>query len=344
MACSTPRHASSGVREAALIARLRALATHKAARGLRDDAAVWMPPLGRELVLTVDTVVEGVHFPRGDWTGVMWKALAASLSDVAAMGGVSAGVLASVGGAWGQDVGLVAAQVRGESGASGDRSEGALLADFGAALSHFNVMLWGGDTVRSAAGSPGLSISITAIGTVDRGRALARSGAQPGDELWVSGTIGDAGLGLAIALGQAPPDRFLLRRYRRPEPRLALGPALLGVVSACMDVSDGLLIDAARLAEASEAGIAIDLAAVPLSPAARARTAGEAGLLDRATAGDDYELLFTAPAAAADRVLAAAAAAKTAVARVGRVTPGAGLQVLGEAGREMAVTRMGWEH
>jgi thiamine-monophosphate kinase len=206
------------------------------------------------------------------------------------------------------------------------------------ALTHFDVALWGGDTIG---GVTTTVLGLTAIGTVEPGLALGRAGAQPGDALWVSGTIGDAGLGLAIARGDAPADAALLARYRRPQPRLALGRGLGGVATAGMDVSDGVLIDAERLAAASGVGLAIDLAALPVSAAARARGGGDdAALLALATAGDDYELLFTAPPA----VDVPALAGKTPVTRIGTVVAGAGLQLRGRAGPLPLPARRGWEH
>ncbi|MCA3254564.1 MAG: thiamine-phosphate kinase, partial [Alphaproteobacteria bacterium] len=150
------------------------------------------------------------------------------------------------------------------------------------------------------------------------------------------------GLGLAIARGDAAPDKALLARYRRPEPRLALGQALGGVATAMMDVSDGLLIDAGRMAAASGVAVEIDLTAMPVSEAARARIAlGDEALLALATAGDDYEVLFAASDAAAVR--AAAAAAKTPVTAIGRIVEGAGLRVSGRGGL-LTPDHLGWEH
>ena len=311
------------MRERALIAELLApLATHPAARGLGDDAAVWLPPLGRELVLTHDTIACGVHYLRGDPpSDIAWKLLAVNLSDLAAMGATPAGVLLGV--------------------TLGDEDDDWLrefAAGLGRALTHFEVALFGGDTVRWGGAAV---LGCTAVGHVERGAALGRSGASAGDEVWVSGTVGDAGLGLAVARGEAEPDKHLRNRYRRPDPRLALGRALAGRASACMDVSDGLLIDAERLAAASGVGIEIDLHAVPLSAAAVARAGdGEAARLAAATAGDDYELLFTAPPGAGIEALATA---KVPLARVGRVVAAGGLKVFGGAGA-LVPGRLGWEH
>ncbi len=300
-----------------IAAHLAPLATTTAARGLVDDAAVWAPPLGRELVFTHDVLACGVHYlPADPPSDIAWKLLAVNLSDLAAMGATPAGVLLGLGLSAAEDAGW--------------RAE--FTAGLGRALAHFGVALWGGDTVT---GLGAAVLGLTAIGHVAPGRALPRNAAQIGDELWVSGTIGDAGLGLAVAWGNAPADTFLRNRFRRPEPRLALGQALVGVATAAMDISDGLLIDADRLARASGVGLEIDLAAMPLSPAAAARTVTDADRLARATAGDDYELLFTAPPGAA------IAAGTLRVTRIGRVQAGAGITLAGGAALPK---RLGWEH
>lgn len=255
------------------IARLMRPLAGAPGRDLADDAAVWTPPLGRELVLSHDTMVAGIHYlatyPADD---VGWKLLAVNASDLAAMGATPAGVLLSC--------------------ALSAHEDGAWQARFARglaqALEGFGLALWGGDTVSGVAAAV---LGATVIGHVPPGAALSRAGARAGEGLFVSGTIGDAGLGLRMARGEIAVHPGLLKRLRRPSPRLALGQALRGRASACMDVSDGLLIDASRLGEASGVGLTIDLDLLPLSPAARAH-----GLdpLTAATSGDDYELLFTA--------------------------------------------------
>ena len=312
------------MRERQLIAELLApLATHTAARGLADDAAVWLPPLGREVVLTHDTIASGVHYLAGDPpSDIAWKLLAVNLSDLAAMGATPAGVLLGVTLGPNEDENWLRAFVAG----------------LGRALAHFEVALFGGDTVRWGGAAV---LGCTALGHVERGAALGRGGARVGDEVWVSGTIGDAGLGLAVARGDAAPDKYLLNRYRRPDPRLDLGRNLVGLAKAAMDVSDGLLIDAERLAAASGIAVEIDLNAVPISAAARARSGdSEAARLTLAASGDDYELLFTAPAEAG---IATLATTKVPLTRIGRVVSGAGVAVLGAAG-PVTPTRLGYEH
>jgi thiamine-monophosphate kinase len=210
--------------------------------------------------------------------------------------------------------------------------DSAFLAGLDTALRHFACPLLGGDTVTLPSGAPRI-LTLTAIGR--DAAAPPRSGAQAGDALWITGTIGDAGAGLAIAHGEAGPLE-LLAAYRRPQPRLAEGRALAPVVHAMMDVSDGLLIDAARMAAASGIAVAIDLAAIPLSDAHRTfRGDDRAACLVAATAGDDYQLLF---AAAPDFVPPVPATC------IGGFTPGAGL-TLADAGEAIPLPpRLGFEH
>ncbi|HEU4961768.1 MAG TPA: thiamine-phosphate kinase [Sphingomonas sp.] len=259
--------------EAGFLAALRALPLHPGAAGLGDDAA----RLG-DWVLTTDTIVEGVHYVAGDAPeDVAWKLVAVNLSDLAAKGAAPEGALLNYP----------------LSPAKGERWDRQFLAGLDSALRGLACPLLGGDTVSLPAGAPRV-ITLTAIG-----RALVspvRSGARAGDALYVTGTIGDAGAGLKIARGERGPEE-LLAAYRRPHPRLAEGGALAPVVAAMMDVSDGLLVDAARMAGASGLEVTIDLAAIPLSAAYRAFAGDDrAARLAAATAGDDYELLFAAPA------------------------------------------------
>lgn len=310
------------MRERALIARLLApLATTATARGLLDDAAVLTPPLGRDLVFTHDILAAGVHYVPGDPAGdVAWKLLAVNLSDLAAMGARPLGVLVGAGLGRTEDEAWLTA----------------FAAGLGRGLARWGVALWGGDTVT---GLDAAVFGLTAVGQVERGAALGRSGARAGDDVWISGTVGDAGLGLAVARGQAPPDAFLLGRYRRPTPRLALGQALVGVATAAMDVSDGVLIDAERMAAASGVGLTIELGRLPLSPAAAARTERTSMALTRlASAGDDYELLFTAEPSRRETVAALGATL------IGSVRAGAGLAVIGVDGETFVPERLGYEH
>jgi len=303
-----------GMSEQAFIAALRTLAHDPAARSLADDAAVLTPPPGR-LVLTHDMLVRGVHFLASDPAeDVAWKLLAVNLSDLAAKGATPLGVLMGY-------------------GLTGDAEwDVKFVAGLGAALDMFGVPLLGGDTVAQPAGDARV-LGLTAIGL---GGAVvpSRQGALAGDALYVTGTIGDAGAGLVIARsGEGAAD--LLAAYRRPQPRLAAGRALAPLVHAMMDVSDGLLIDAERMATASGLAVAIDLAALPLSPALRARGDGRDARIAAATAGDDYELLFALPPGVTPPVAATC---------VGRFLAGAGL-TLYDGGESVPVpARLGYLH
>ncbi len=311
-------------RESAFIDRLRGFATDPAARGLADDAAVLPRPDGA-VVLTHDMLVEGVHYlPDDAPADVAWKLLAVNLSDLAAKGAVPLGVL--LGYAMTDDAAWDTAFAEG----------------LGTAAAHFAVPILGGDTVRMPSGTP-RALGLTALGTAPASGAPARSGVRPGDRLWVSGSIGDAALGLAIRQGRVTGEEALVRRYVRPVPRLALGQSLAGLVTAMADVSDGLLIDARRMAAASGCAIEIDLDAVPLSDAfAAARGADADARLFAATGGDDYELLFAAPEGASDAVLGRAEAVP--VVPVGRCVAGVGLR-LTAGGLPVALPeRLGWLH
>lgn len=295
--------------EAEFLAALRALPLHPGAGGLRDDAA----RLGN-LVLTTDTIVEGVHFLPADPPGdVAWKLLAVNLSDLAAKGAVPVGALLNY-----------------PLGA--DDWDRAFLVGLSAALARFDCPLLGGDTVSLPAGAPRV-LTLTAIG--EASHAPVRSGGRAGDLLYVCGTIGDAGAGLAIARGAAGPAA-LLAAYRRPIPLLAEGRALAPIVHAMMDVSDGLLIDAARLAAASGLAATIDLARVPLSPAYVAFAGDDrAARIAAATAGDDYALLF---AAAPTTPLPVPACT------IGQLTPGAGLALTYAGAPVPLPEKLGFEH
>jgi thiamine-monophosphate kinase len=308
------------LRESDFIESLRALANHPAARGLLDDAAV-LEIGGTTLVLTHDMLVEGVHFLPGDPPGdVAWKLVAVNLSDLAAKGARPLGVLLGY-----------------TLGADGwDRAFAAGLAT---ALEAFGLPLLGGDTVSA----PHRTLGLTAIGEAE-GPVPSRAGARPGDHLWVSGSLGDAGLGLSALKGDLAGGE-LIERYRTPRPRLEAGLKLAPIVTAMIDVSDGLLIDAHRLAGASGVAAAVDLALLPLSDAFL-RAAGEerAARLLAATAGDDYELLFAAAPERSAELLALGEALGLPLSRIGEIAAGAGLR-LAERGEPVALPeRLGWEH
>jgi len=295
--------------EAAFLHRLRDLPLHPGARGLTDDAATVGP-----FVVTADALVEGVHFLATDPPAdVAWKLVAVNLSDLAAKGAVPEGIVLAY-------------------PLSDPDWDAGFLSGLAEALATFACPLIGGDTVSLPAGAPRL-LSVTAFGR--DAAAPSRSGARAGDALWVTGTIGDAGAGLALARG-APGPAGLLAAYRRPVPRLADGRALAPLATAMCDVSDGLLIDAARIATASGLSVAIDLAAVPLSPAYASYTGSDRrARLAAATAGDDYQLLFALPPDTAPPVRAT---------RIGRFAAGRGLD-LHDGGEPLPLPdRLGYLH
>ena len=288
--------------------------------GLADDAAVFTPPPGRELVVSVDCIVEGVHFLPDDQPDfIARKLLRVNLSDLAAMGAVPLHYLLTVSVPRATD----AAFFRGfADGLAQDQAA-------------FGITLLGGDTTST----PGpISLSATVIGHVAPGCALRRSGAQAGDGLWVTGTIGDAALGLLALRGElADPDGVLAGRYRLPQPRVGL--ALSGMVSAAMDVSDGLVQDAGHLARACGLGVEIEAARVPVSPAG----AGRLALC--LTGGDDYELLLAVPDAFAAQMQAVCVRSGVRVTRIGRFTSGpARVRVLDLQSQAMVLGGEGWSH
>lgn len=286
---------------------------------------------GEALVLTMDTVVEGIHYLPDDPPGdVAWKLVAVNVSDLSAKGAVPVGCL--------------------YSHALGDKAwDTAFLSGLDDACRHFAIPLLGGDTVRMPQDAP-RSFSLTALGTGAKGLPVpSRTAAQPGDQVWVSGTIGDAGLGLKAALGELKGEQSaiaaLLARYRRPTPQPRFGIALAPLTHAMMDVSDGLLVDAARMADASGAAITLDVGSVPLSSGLIA-VAGETveTRLAAMAAGDDYELLFTAPSGHADRIREAAGILGLRVTEIGTVDVGAGL-FLRHDGKPMPLPeRLGYQH
>jgi thiamine-monophosphate kinase len=211
----------------------------------------------------------------------------------------------------------------------------------------FAVMLSGGDTTAS---SGLVMVSITALGTVPAGRMIRRKGARPRDAVFVTGSIGDAGAGLAILKGEGVglPDlsrAALISRYQLPEPRVSLGPLLLGVASAALDVSDGLLADLGHVARLSEVRIALDAAKIPISAATQALWGqGLEAVARAATSGDDYEIAFTASASARARLEELSRTSGIAITEIGRVEAGSGVHLLDEKGKPIAVPRAGYTH
>ncbi|MEO8487916.1 MAG: thiamine-phosphate kinase [Betaproteobacteria bacterium] len=328
----TPVGATSGRGEFALIERHFARASGDASvrTGIGDDAAVLVPAPGHDLVLAVDMMVEGRHFVAGtDPEGLGHKILAVNLSDVAAMGArprwaLLAGALPDDDDAW------LAAFSQGL---------------FALARAH-GVALVGGDTTRGPR-----TLCLTIAGDVPAGGAILRSGASPGDDLWVSGTLGDAMLGLAAIEERTSLDpqarAHCVARLERPTPRVALGLALRGVATAMLDVSDGLTGDLRHVLDASRAGAVVELAWLPRIDALDRKLAGrerELALRCLLGGGDDYELLFAAPAGKREAVATAGRSAGVAVTRIGGVVDGDVLVVRDEGGQPLAAPPPAFDH
>lgn len=307
-----------------LIARYFKPLAGPGALDLGDDCAVVTPPAGRELVIAADAMVENVHFlPDQPPDLVARKLLRVNLSDLAAMGASPLGYLLT----------LAVPTTTPESWFA------SFAQGLGLDQQIFGISLLGGDTTSTA--GP-ISLSLTILGHVPPGQAVRRSGARPGDGIWVSGTIGDGVLGLAAARGQvADPDGFLLGRYRLPTPRLAL--PIMGVAHAAMDVSDGLIQEIGHLARASHVSATVWADQVPLSAAAR-QLGPE--WRDRCLAGgDDYELVMAIPPDQEARLQALAARAGVAVTRIGVFSEGpARAFVLDANGDPVALAKTGWSH
>lgn len=301
---------------------------------LRNDAATFSLENGEEGVVTVDTLAQGVHFLPDDPADlVARKLLRVNLSDLAAMGARPLGYLIAA--AWPRDF------------------EENWIAEFAEGLAEdqrdFGLSLLGGDTTAT---SGPLVLSLTALGAVPRGAALTRAGAEQGDLVYVSGSLGDAVFGLRALRGElqeidAELRASLVQRYRLPRPRLELGRALLEerLASAAIDVSDGLLADLTHLAEESGLGAEVDLAALPLSPELERLLGGaDAGRIEAATGGDDYELLFTVRPDAAPRLTSLAQQLELPLSAIGRMTPAGPVRLLDRSGKPLAVEHSGWTH
>ncbi|GAB4524494.1 MAG: thiamine-phosphate kinase [Amphiplicatus sp.] len=310
------------------------LAGEKGAFGLSDDAAL-LP--AAEYVVTKDMMIAGVHFrPDDPLDLVARKLLRVNLSDLAAKGARPVGYFLAC--AWPKTA--TRAQIaRFAEGLAADQAQ-------------FRIALYGGDTTKHRAAGAPLALSLTAFGAPARMGMIARKGAQVGDDIYVTGTIGDAGLGLA-ALDKretfAKPARdYLVARYRLPEPRLVMGGALAGHASAAIDVSDGLIADAGHIAAVSGVGIEIEAGRLPLSPAAKdwleTQPARDAALARLAGFGDDYEILFAAPPSRRRSIDMAGKVSKTPVARIGQVVKGAGARLIGADGEAIPVESPGFDH
>ncbi len=321
-----------GLGEFGRIARFFAPLAGPGGLGLKDDAALIDCAAGHRIVVTVDAIVAGVHFLPDDPPDlVAKKLLRVNLSDLAAMGARPLHYLLAT---------ALPAALRDdwvERFAQGLAEDQRL----------FGVDLLGGDSVATS--GPAV-LSLTAFGEIAAGAEIRRSGAQPGDHIWVSGTIGDAHLGLKVLRGEYPElaaehRAALVARFQLPEPRTALGPRLAATVHAMCDVSDGLMADLGHICEASQVGATVSLSALPLSPAARHAVAGEPNLpAHLATGGDDYELLFTAPPEADQAIEGLSAVLELRITAIGTIEQGAGVRLVDAAGNAIPVEHAGWRH
>jgi thiamine-monophosphate kinase len=299
---------------------------------LLDDAAIVDCRAGQRLVVTADAIVAGVHYLPDDPPGlVARKLLRVNLSDLAAMGArplhylLTTALPTALGADW--------------------------VAEFARGLAEdqrrFGIDLLGGDSVATS--GPAV-LSLTAIGEVAAGMEIRRSGARAGDLVWVSGTIGDACLGLALLRGAypqlAPEYRArLIARFQIPDPRVDLGRRLAGIAHAMIDISDGLIADLAHICETSCVAAIVELASLPLSPAARIIVDGEPGVrTGLAAGGDDYELLFTAPAASTKGIDALSSVLGLPITRIGKIEPGEGVRLVDADGRTIPVDQPGYRH
>jgi len=322
--------------EERLIARyFRPLATHPGAFGLTDDAAVLTPPPGCDLVLTTDGVIAGVHFFADDPPDTIGrKALRMNLSDLAAKGAKPLGFLMSA---------ALPAGIE-------EKWLAGFAAGLGADAERYQCPLLGGDTDRT----PGpTAISIAAFGAVPQGKMVRRSTAKAGDYVVVTGTIGDAALGVLLRKEPGLGDRlrldeavreYLRQRYLLPQPRNELAEAVLAHASAAMDVSDGLAGDLAKLCRASGVGAEIDVASVPLSGAARTALVADPALIDTVlTGGDDYEIVLTLPPERVAAFSVAAERAGVAISVIGCIVSGEGARFI-RNGNELKFDRPSFSH
>jgi thiamine-monophosphate kinase len=302
--------------EADLLRRLRTMASDPAARGLLDDVAV-LPTNGQQLVITSDSMVEGIHFLSDDPPETVgWKLAAVNLSDLASKGAVPVACLLNY-------------------ALTGDSAwDNGFLDGLGRALRSFGMHLIGGDTVALPAGAPRM-VSLTAIGEVTaHEQVLGRTGARPTDRLFVTGPIGDAGAGLRLLAEGLKEPAELVRAYRVPTPHITMGQMLSPIAHAMMDVSDGLLIDARRMAEASDC--AVEINQIPLSEAYVALHGNSVeARLTAATAGDDYVLLVALPGAMAP---------PRGLLEVGRFKKGEGMTLRLDSKAVPLPARLGYEH
>ncbi|HLG87859.1 MAG TPA: thiamine-phosphate kinase [Alphaproteobacteria bacterium] len=300
--------------------------------GLTDDAAVLTVPAGQDLVVTTDAIVEGVHFLPGDPPAdIARKALRVNLSDLAAKGALPLAYTLTL--AIGRTI--------------GDSWVESFAAALGEDQARYGIVLAGGDSVSTE--GP-IWVSVGAFGLVPAGRLVRRRGARPGDGIFVTGTIGDAALGLRLIRGALSSDRagrkLLERRYRLPEPRLGLASSVAEHAHAAMDISDGLAADLDHICALSGLTGRVELERVPLSEPARTLVDAEPALWQAVLGGgDDYELLLAVPANAQQALESAARTAAIPLTRIGQMLAGDGRSLMiAPDGTEMALATAGWTH
>ena len=307
-----------------LIARIRSRAHARSdvVLGIGDDAALLRVPPGHELVVTADTLNAGVHFPVATATAdIGWKALAVNLSDLAAMGATPAWCTLSL-----------------SLPEANDAWIDAFLDGFLALADQHGVSLVGGDTTRGL-----LSVSVTAMGLVETGSALRRDAARMGDDVWVTGTLGDAAAALEAVLAKRGLPAALRQRLDRPTPRVTAGQRLSGLVHGCIDLSDGLLADLGHVCERSGVGAEIELGKLPTSIDLAALGPDER-MRWQASGGDDYELCFSASPRNRESIVQALDFTDVSATRIGRIVAGQGVKAFDAEGREWQPLRSGYEH
>jgi len=301
---------------------------------LKDDAAVWKPPAGFDAVMSMDTLVAGVHFPQDKFDAqIAQKLIAVNVSDIIAKGADPLGYFLSL--------------------SLPRKTSLDALKDFcsglGTAQDDYEVKLWGGDTTST---DGPVSLSVTMIGTVPTGKAVLRSGAKIGDYVCVTGNIGGSYLGLKTLLKQMDmdmyPTKYWVDRYHVPRPAFAFRFGVRTYANAAIDISDGLLADAEHLALASNVGIDINLPAIPLSTISTAWVSAQPDLqaarLELATGGDDYQILMCVSEAQIPALKKQAARSKVKLAVIGKVIPGAGVTCRNSKGGLIPVTKPGYRH
>lgn len=306
-----------------LINRIRNRASSRAdvRLGIGDDAALLVVPNGHELAVSTDTLNAGVHFEHNvEPMDLGWKALAVNLSDLAAMGARPAWCTLALS-LPEPDMAWVDGFIDGFLGIA----------------AQYRVALVGGDITRGP-----LSICVTVMGTVEAGKALQRNAAREGDDIWVTGTLGDAAAALAQLQAGGVADPALRMRLDRPSPRVALGLAIRDIAHACIDLSDGLIQDLTHVCAASGVGAQIQVDELPASTALAQRSQGDTRRGEQACGGDDYELCFTAPLEVRERI--ASISPDLPATRIGRIVSGSGVRLVDRNGEEWTPPRSGYAH